>query len=166
MTLDELIAALEKVDPATEVENGFENPHSYRGYYDELAFEPAENVTVAHMLQQARSARGATYTGWKGGEFTMDGDTPVWLADEGCTTEEPFTKAELTLMLRAPAERQTSGWHDAGLSVWRLWERYRDARGPLDAANSLVELNNAMANLVTWLPGYNYNTGTVPEEPQ
>jgi hypothetical protein len=83
MTLGELIKRLEKVDPKQEVKMGFSNPHSYRGYYDELAFEPQEDTTVGEMLDWAKSAVGATYTGYKGGEYTMSEWTEVWLATYG-----------------------------------------------------------------------------------
>ena len=87
MTLGELIERLEAADPDRIVRVGFSNPHSYRGHYVELAFEPAENVTVASMLEAARSALGSTYEGWKGGDFTMHEYTDVWLAIEGRTGE-------------------------------------------------------------------------------
>ncbi|MEK8141775.1 hypothetical protein NKH18_01400 [Streptomyces sp. M10(2022)] len=83
MTLNELTTLLGKTDPELVLPNGFTNPHSYRGYYDELAFEPAENVTVGSMLSAAWSADGATYTGYKGGEYTMTSDTTCWIAYEG-----------------------------------------------------------------------------------
>lgn len=56
------------------------------------------------------------------------------------------------------------GWHDAGLDVWNTWDRYVNAKSPLDAASLLVELNNDIAQLGTWLPGYDYESGTIPEE--
>lgn len=87
MTLEELITALEAEDPNLVLPLGFTNPHSYRGYYYELAFEPAQNVTVGAMLADARAADGATYTGWKGGEYTMGSYTDCWLAVEGCVGE-------------------------------------------------------------------------------
>jgi hypothetical protein len=83
MTLEELITALEAADPALVLPDGFDNPHSYRGYYDDLAFEPATDITVADMLAAARPALGTTYQGWKGGDFTMRGYTDCWLAEEG-----------------------------------------------------------------------------------
>lgn len=88
MNLGELIAALESADPEHVVAVGFANPHSYRGWYDELAFEPAENVTVASMLACAREALGAVYTGYKGGDFRMGEYTTVHLARYGQTGEE------------------------------------------------------------------------------
>lgn len=85
MTLGELITALEAADPTLVVADGFTRPHSYRGYYNELAFEPAANVTVGQMLADAQSALGATYQGWKGGDYTMDEHTDCWIAEQGST---------------------------------------------------------------------------------
>lgn len=87
MRLQELIDWLASRDPSTVVPVGFARPHSYRGYYEELAFQPAENVTVGAMLQDARGALGRTFTGYKGGEFTMGEYTPVHLAKWGETGE-------------------------------------------------------------------------------
>jgi hypothetical protein len=66
--------------------------HSYRGYYAELAFEPAgwELGTVDDFMEELSEAIGSTYEGWKGGEFTMGLDTHVFLAYEG-TTGRPVT---------------------------------------------------------------------------
>ena len=87
MTLEELITALEAHDPAKVVSRGFAKPHSYRGDYCDLAFEPAANVTVGSMLADARSALGATFQGYKGGDYTMDEYTDCWLAEYGCCGE-------------------------------------------------------------------------------
>jgi hypothetical protein len=83
MTLGELITMLEQEDPKRVVKHGFDNPHSYRGYYHDLAFEPAFNVPVGEMLAAARSALGATYEGYKGGDYTMSDYTDCWLASYG-----------------------------------------------------------------------------------
>lgn len=98
MTLDELIVALAKADRDLVVAHGFGSPHSYRGDYSEVAFEPAENVTVGSMLDYARSADGKTFTGYKGGEFTMGGWTDCYLAEYG-DTGEPITEAWLSIAL-------------------------------------------------------------------
>ena len=83
MTLGELIAQLESVEPTRCLRLGFHRPHSYRGYYDELAFEPCADISVGEMLAAARSALGSTYQGYKGGDFTMGEYTEVWLAERG-----------------------------------------------------------------------------------
>lgn len=101
MTLDELIAALDAADPNLLLPLGFSNPHSYRGDYMDLAFEPTANVTVGQMLADARSARGTTYQGWKGGDYTMDGFTQCWLDEEGRGDGETIGPILLTLLLTA-----------------------------------------------------------------
>ncbi|MFE3123708.1 hypothetical protein ACFXHD_09835 [Streptomyces hydrogenans] len=101
MTLEELIATLEAADPTLVLPYGFTNPHSYRGYYHELAFEPATDIMVGSMLADARSALGTTYTGWKGGDFTMQGYTDCWLAQEGSAGGETLGLLLLNLMLAA-----------------------------------------------------------------
>jgi hypothetical protein len=80
MLLKELIEKLDSYPRSNKVKIGFENPHSYRGYYEELAFSPVEDTTVGAMLDAARSALGNTYEGYKGGEFIMDGSTTCYLA--------------------------------------------------------------------------------------
>lgn len=83
MRLADLISWLEQRDPNIVVPCGFHYPHSYRGYYDELAFQPKANTTVGEMLQCARSALGKTFTGYKGGEYRMKDYTGVHLAYYG-----------------------------------------------------------------------------------
>lgn len=83
MKLGKLIELLEKFPESRKVQNGFGNPHSWRGSYDELAFEPVADTTVGVMLQEARSALGTTYCGWKGGDFTMGENTRVNIDFEG-----------------------------------------------------------------------------------
>lgn len=87
MTLQDLIDRLEQEDPDKVVPIGFHNPHSYRGIYREVAFEPKEDVTVGEMLNAAREAKGNSYTGYKGGAYQMRGSTPVHLAKRGYTGE-------------------------------------------------------------------------------
>lgn len=101
MSLGNLITALEAADPRLVLPDGFHHPHSYRGYYDELAFEPAQNVTVADMLADARSALGATYQGWKGGDYAMSEHTTCWLAEQGLSFGDMLGPLLVKLMLAA-----------------------------------------------------------------
>jgi hypothetical protein len=101
MTLDELISALAAEDPCRILPLGFSHPHSYRGIYSDVAFEPTRDVTVGQMLADARSAVGTTYQGWKGGDSTMDGYTDVWLSEEGSASDEQLGPILLTLLLAA-----------------------------------------------------------------
>ena len=66
--------------------------HSYRGYYERLAFEEGE-TTLRYMLERARACDGRTFERWKGGEFTMSRASLVHVAQRGCTEEND----ELTL---------------------------------------------------------------------
>ncbi|MEV5677266.1 hypothetical protein [Streptomyces sp. NPDC052179] len=101
MTLDDLIDALCAPNQALVLPRGFTTPHSYRGFFDELAFEPMEGVSVGAMLGDAWSARGETFTAHKGGEYTMTGDTPCWLALHGSNGGEEFTPELLARMIAA-----------------------------------------------------------------
>lgn len=87
MTLKELIERLQQADQDHVCALGFDDPHSYRGYYQELAFQPKADVSVRDMLACAESAMGATFEGYKGGEFTMNELTDVYLARRGETGE-------------------------------------------------------------------------------
>jgi hypothetical protein len=100
MTLGELIEALEKADPDLVVPEGFASPHSYRGYYEDLAFEPAADVTVGAMLEAARSALGTAFEGYKGGWFVMEDYTDCWLAVYGSGGGEGIGPVLVRYMLR------------------------------------------------------------------
>jgi len=113
MKLGELITRLTQEDPAKVVARGFDSPHSYRGYYDELAFEPAESITVGAMLKAAMSAAGATFQGYKGGDFRMNAKTRVWLAEWGNVGEE-IEPEMLDAMLAAPAPTPAPAGGSAG----------------------------------------------------
>ena len=102
MTLGELITALEQADQSMIVPVGFGHPHSYRGIYEDLAFEPRARVPVARMLRVARSALGATFEGYKGGGFVMDAYTRVWLARFGHGGGETIGPILLSYMLGQP----------------------------------------------------------------
>lgn len=90
--------------------------HSYRGYYDHLAVgyesshernvrfqrsgligerQAAPSCRVPEFLKALKNAIGGTYTGWKGGEYTMDEETPIWVADSGDATGTGITGIQL-----------------------------------------------------------------------
>ncbi len=83
MTLAELIVVLEQQDPDTVLAEGFGNAHSYRGYYEDLAFEPKTNARVGDMLAEAKGAMDQVFHGYKGGEYTMSDYTTCWIAEYG-----------------------------------------------------------------------------------
>ena len=63
MRLRQLIKILKDENLDKVLKLGFCNPHSYRGYYEQLAFEPSQNVRVGDMLDAALDACGKTFTG-------------------------------------------------------------------------------------------------------
>lgn len=98
MTLGELIQMLAAADQDLVLPQGFGNPHSHRGAYENIAFEPERNVPVRNMLEDARLSVGVQFQGWKGGDFTMRGDTDCWLAHEG-ESGEPISRLLMQLLL-------------------------------------------------------------------
>lgn len=82
-TLGSLKNLLQTVPSDKVFENGFSNPHSYRGYYDQVSFVPTSYVTAQDMLKCVEEALSKTFHGWKGGEFNYDLTTDVWFAERG-----------------------------------------------------------------------------------
>jgi hypothetical protein len=91
LNLGELIDLLKQIerDDLTSVEFDFcgiapGRLHSYRGYYEQLAIEP-DNIYVLldPFIADLEIAVGQTYEGYKGGDFTMHRDTPVWISSYG-----------------------------------------------------------------------------------
>jgi hypothetical protein len=76
---------------------------SYRGFYSELAlgFEDYDSrakrlkhpcsmdeyPNVVELLTKLKAANGETFFGWKGGEFTMNSETAVFVANRGDATQ-------------------------------------------------------------------------------
>lgn|SRR5574341_709424 len=82
-TLGHVIDWLEQQDLSLVVLDGFGSPHSDRGDYSELAFSPEPKTTLGQMLTYAKSAEGAIFLGWKGGEYRMNRSTPVYIGECG-----------------------------------------------------------------------------------
>jgi hypothetical protein len=57
---------------------------SYRGYYEQLAIGlQAVPITADQLAQLLRKQVGDTVTGYKGGEYRITRETPVWAAEYG-----------------------------------------------------------------------------------
>jgi hypothetical protein len=59
---------------------------SWRGSYAELAlnWSASENrMKVSEFISMLNDAVGKTFEGYKGGEYLMSRDTPIWVANEG-----------------------------------------------------------------------------------
>jgi hypothetical protein len=63
---------------------GVSSPHSYRGYYSDLAIEPSEQgLKVGELLDALYEVLDTELTGYKGEEFLMDSSVPVWVSFYG-----------------------------------------------------------------------------------
>lgn len=89
-TLGSLIQALSRIDAeedaAVRFDFGYMHPTldigSYRGFYDHLALDydrDGVDVTRKQLINLLEGAINKTYTGYKGGEYTMTRETPVWV---------------------------------------------------------------------------------------
>ena len=93
LTLDKLIKVIEDLEDRNITvvldynrELGVGLPESYRGYYADLSLPQARvPATADKLLVMLKSAYGSTFEGYKGGDFEMDGDTPLWIAANGET---------------------------------------------------------------------------------
>lgn len=94
MELGELIDALGLCKPDLPVYFDFcgfrprpGSLHSYRGVAYDLALgyvdDNGPDVVVGALLAELQQAVGKTFEGYKGGEYTMDRRTPVWVANRG-----------------------------------------------------------------------------------
>ncbi len=101
MELGQLIKKLKNLDQHRVLAIGFTCAHSYRGYYDRLAFEPMESTSIGSMLTLAESAMGQTFCGYKGGEYLMTQFSEVHLARYGCCGPE-LNDLVLAYMLGEP----------------------------------------------------------------
>lgn len=99
MSLGEIIERLKKEQDLTRrVLLGLGSPGSYRGYYECLGFIPTPNTSIIQMIGCAQRAVGATYDGYKGGEYVMTVDTECYLAVHG-DSGPPITSKLLYLLL-------------------------------------------------------------------
>jgi hypothetical protein len=53
---------------------------------------------------------------------------------------------------------------EAARTAWLAWDRFQNATTPTLQASALIDLSDAMSDLATWLPGYNYTTGKIEGE--
>lgn len=90
LTFGQATAALATLSPTLPVRFDYQSTApksamSYRGYYSDLAFDEvvAGTITVGDFLKECMKALGETFTGYKGGEFLMDEQTPLWVAEYG-----------------------------------------------------------------------------------
>ncbi len=102
MTLGELIAYLSALPQDSVFPMGLFHPHSYRGYYEQLAFEIFPFSRVSDMLGCAQECIGQSFTGYKGGNYIMGLSTPVWIAPHGYSSAIPITQEVLETLRNLP----------------------------------------------------------------
>jgi hypothetical protein len=85
LTLGKAIALLEEIDPTTPMAEPIGDVESYRGYYSDLSFDASSATakTAGQVLADLRAALGSTFEGYKGGDFVMGSDTPLWVSAYG-----------------------------------------------------------------------------------
>jgi hypothetical protein len=83
LTLGKLIDLLQDLPKANCI-SGLGELHSYRGYYSDLAFEPTGKMrAVSDLLGECKAAMGEVFVGYKGGDFVMGRNTPLWVSGYG-----------------------------------------------------------------------------------
>lgn len=105
-TLGNLIDELEKyprnwevlIEPFHLVPLSF---YSYRGYYHDLCLTYStreeslgEKMSVGKLLDMCNEANGKEFCGYKGGDFLMNRETPIWVSDYDYSTEMAIAKVE------------------------------------------------------------------------
>jgi hypothetical protein len=81
-----LISLVKLLPKDTLVVPKLSRPDSYRGYYEDLAFEYSNDFqTAAELLELLESCIGKTYTGYKGGDYTCHENTLCWFGFYGTT---------------------------------------------------------------------------------
>lgn len=93
------LSALVTIEPFELYPTTFD---SYRGYYDELALgysieEPEKLMTVEDLINEAISCIGKEFIGYKGGHFTMDTNTPLWISNYGKCSDTKIEKITMPL---------------------------------------------------------------------
>lgn len=114
MNLKELKEYLESFDKGTVFNFGLSNPFSWRGSYDEVAFNIVEEKTSKEdILSKIEMAYTQTFYGYKGGEYRYNEYTQVNYEEDirswtdGGYTEEWISKIEGTETYKGPQDRLT-----------------------------------------------------------
>lgn len=106
MTLGQLRDALRALPPTAHVQYDrfglyWRGLDSWRGSYAQPALgwcetpAPDGGSTVAALIAEVdRALSGCSYGGWKGGEFSFDADSPVWIDKPGTTSKTYLVAVE------------------------------------------------------------------------
>lgn len=93
LTLGKLKEGFEKLDPNKVLKIGISEPFSWRGSYDEVAFNILKNVTVKECLDNIEKAFTETFYGYKGGEYMyFDGTVVHFERDSSCYSDGGYAE--------------------------------------------------------------------------
>lgn len=88
LTLGSLIKQLEEFPKDQKIVD-LVDAHSYRGYYSDLAFTFGNPITVSDLAKKLKTdCLNNEFYGYKGGDFLMDENTPLWFSTYGSTGEK------------------------------------------------------------------------------
>lgn len=106
VTLGELAVLLKNCEENCHVKYNFPDQYptwfrSYRGYYDQIAlghssFDYDTPVTRDILLERTIASIGMTLTGYKGGQYVMTADTPIWVANASDPSGYALTRVQDT----------------------------------------------------------------------
>jgi hypothetical protein len=142
MMLGEVIAILESLDPDRVLKNGFHFAHSYRGYYDQVAFVPIEGITVRAVLMACWDALTGTFTGWKGGEYAYSICTPVNIAYEG-QTGHPLTQDVFHCMISIDPDKPSA----VEVAIQEIADRFERCASTLVGAEYALGYREAIQHI-------------------
>ena len=109
LTLGKLIDILEAAGPDRDIRfsfcrKGVVDIRSWRGDYSMLALSHTEStlphgptrLNIRQLLEKCRDLVGRSVQGYKGGDYQMHRDTPIWVDDWGRFTETAVMNVEVT----------------------------------------------------------------------
>jgi hypothetical protein len=104
MDLKELQDYFKGFDENHAFDFGLSQPFSWRGSYDEVAFEVIDNPhTREEILSNIQMAYDKTYTGYKGGEFEYYDYTPVHFErDSSAYTDGGYAREWIQKIVQEP----------------------------------------------------------------
>lgn len=80
ITLGDLYETCSRIDRRIPLNGGMPRCHSWRGDYYQLTLEQDNSVlaTVVDLTRVLHLAHGAIFEGYKGGDYEMGSNTPIW----------------------------------------------------------------------------------------
>ena len=98
ITCGKLLEILYELDEKRLVK-GFSEPHSYRGIYRDISFEPSDETrTVKELISLIENnVIDRNFIGYRGGTYKMSHDTSIWIAYEGTSHGGYLTNLDSTI---------------------------------------------------------------------